>query len=190
MKYLKRTIYICFLVLLCACENNADLKNTKDYAKDGLTFTMPGNWNVTEDSDAEGYRYLIVETPGDAILTVNIFPKDESSLHLKEYVDWFIEETINNFPIGSRDEGIMTKISYSDGDKQFNGFKNEFTVSLVGVDIPHIAMFSTKESNLKIAYIHSQVAVEDLAKTEQGFELIQSSFMLENGISKGEASAH
>lgn len=44
-----------FIFTLSACEQRADLSNPDYYSKNGVSFSLPGNWNVSEDiQEAEG----------------------------------------------------------------------------------------------------------------------------------------
>jgi hypothetical protein len=178
MKFLKYIIFITAFSTLGACEKQADLNNIEQYTKDGVSFSIPGNWSVTEDIEEDGFRYVFVETSGDAIVTVNTYLK-EKSFPLREYVEWTIESSTNEMPVGSRNEGTISEIQTLIDEQTFQGYKNQFVVSLAGIEVPHIAEFYAKGSNSKIAYISSQVANEDLSKVQKGFELILSTFSIQ-----------
>jgi len=164
-----------FCILTFGCERQADLTNVKKYAKDGVSFSIPGNWKVTEDINNHGFRYLFVETSGNAIITVNIYPK-EHSISFQKYVEKIIEGSIKEFPLGTRTKGTVSELASSFEGRTLHGYKNEFVVSLAGVNVPHEQVFYSFNSDLQIAYVSSQVATEDLSKVKNGFELVLSTF--------------
>ena len=161
-----------------ACEREANLDNPVQYTRNGVQFSMPGNWTVTEDEAENGFRYLFIETPGDAIVVVTIYAI-EDSVSLREYTDWAIDSTLQDFPIGSRDRGAVTEIRKAVGDRVHEGFRNEFVVSVAGIDVPHTATYFGVATNSRVAYLSTQVASEDLQKVEPGFDLVISTFELQ-----------
>ena len=66
-----------FLFVGCG-ERNAATDNPTSYSKAGLEFEYPGNWTVTEDTQQAGLRFLIVESPGDAVVIIQIYPTDDA----------------------------------------------------------------------------------------------------------------
>ena len=166
-----------FCILMVGCERQADLTNVQKYAKDGVSFSIPGNWKVTEDKSDNGFRYLIVETSGNALLAVNIYPK-EHSIALRKHVEDMIEFSIKEMPFGTRTKGTVSEVKSSFEGRTLHGYKNEFVISLTGVNVPHEGVFYSFNSDLQIAYVSSQVATEDFSKVKNGFELVLSTFEL------------
>jgi hypothetical protein len=139
---------------------------------------MPANWRVTEDEDDHGFRYLFVETPGDAIITMNVFPSDRSK-PFKQFVETFIESSRKELTSHvSIEDAKLSEIETKLEDRTLLGYKSEFVVSLSRVDVPHQQVFYSFRSDTRVAYVSCQVAVEDLSKVEKGFELVLSTFKL------------
>ena len=65
---------LCALALLvAACDRAPDVGQVRAYSKDGISFSYPGNWSVTEDDDnpSDGSsRTLSVDSSGDPMVTV------------------------------------------------------------------------------------------------------------------------
>ncbi|WP_444995846.1 hypothetical protein [Aliikangiella sp. IMCC44359] len=166
-----------FLVAACS-EKKADLEKQKTYEKQGLSFTYPANWKVTEDSVNEGVRFIFIESPGAAITKIEVYPKEES-FDLKEFVKLDIDAIKQGMPgIFDLDDNTMEQIETFINGISFGGYKYEYNVSVVNIDIPHISEFYLYSSELKNAYITNQVAVEDFEKVKEGFRLVLSTFNL------------
>lgn len=176
LKYL--AVLFSFLILLGCGERKADVKNAVLYNKEGVSFNLPGNWAVTEDEEDDGIRYLFVETPGDALVVIHVFANIDEAPRLEDYADFFVQESMNNMPVGSRSRGLITEIHKTLGDKAFHGYRNAFTATFVGQEYPHTVEFFSVSSSDRSAYLTTQVADEDLPKVEKGFEQIISSFAL------------
>jgi len=178
MSNIKHWIFVVSFFALIACEKQADLGQPVKYLNNGISFSLPGNWSVTEDSTAGGFRYLFVETPGDAIIFIYIYPK-ENSPPLREFALWAIESSVQELPLGSRTEGNLQEVNKIIGGRTYTAYKNEFVVSLLGINVPHITEFYGFQAKTGTAYISSQVATEDLSKVQEGFELVVSTFNIQ-----------
>ena len=178
MNNLKPSIIVILLLAMIACEQQADLSKSSEYSKNGISFSLPGNWQVTEDVAEDDFRYLFIETPGDAVMFVTTYLK-EDALSLFEYSEWFIETSVNDFPIGSRNKGTVLKTRKIIDDQIYDGYKNEFVVSVAGIEVPHAAEFFRFETNAKTAFVSSQVAIEDSSMVEPGFEHVLATFKLQ-----------
>jgi len=172
----------CLLAFLAyfvsACEMNADLSQPEAYSRNGISFSLPGNWSVTEDAEENGFRYLFVETPGDAIIFISTYRKEDAG-SLREHVEWTIQNTIDEMPFGSRTEGTITRTQRVIDQRKFDGYKNEFIASVVGFEVPHVTEFYRFDSETRSAYFLTQVAVEDMDKVSGGFDLVLSTFKLQ-----------
>ena len=177
MKYLNILVLL-FFISACS-EDQADIKNPLKYNKSDISFSYPSNWEVTEDTEIEGVRFIFIESSGDAITKIEVYSIDES-YELKEYVeldiDAFVEEMPSMITVDGDNE--IEEINTSIKGVEFNGYKYEFDISVVGIDVPHVSEFYSFYSPQKAAYFSSQVAVEDLEKVKDGFEQLLSTFSL------------
>ena len=161
---------------MLGCGEQADLATAKEYSKDGLSFSIPGNWRVEEDAvNANGTRYVLVEVP-DAVIAVNIY-SSERPMPFREYVEEMVESS-SKMKIGSRTRGTVSEVTGSFGGRVLQGYKNEFVVSIAGVGTPHEVEFYSFSSGKQIAYVSSAVAREDLPRIRKGFELMLSTFSI------------
>jgi hypothetical protein len=178
IKSFNSLIYLVIAFLVIACEMQADLKNTVDYKDSEISFTIPGNWKITSNENIGGFRYLIIETTGDALVMLNIFPGKEPG-SLEEYVENFIDGSTKNFALGKRNKGTIMQVKTVVDGRVFSGYKNQFTVSLASVEDPHTSYFYYFESDSRVAYLSTQVASEYIDKVQEGFELTLSTTELQ-----------
>jgi len=177
-KFFKLLVFTVMTFTIIGCEMQADLKNTVEYRDSDISFTLPGNWNITKNVDNGGVRYLIIETSGEAILTLNIFPI-EGSRPLKEFMENMVADMTNNFPFGKRNKGAIIEVETVVDGRIFKGYENQFIVTLLGVEVPHLSYFYYQESDSRVAYLSAQVVLEDIDKVQEGFELTLSSLKLQ-----------
>lgn len=163
---------ISIALLLAGCwETPADISNPQTYDKDGLTFTFPGNWTVTEDVTADQLRYLFVETPGEALVVVQV----DSSGHtenLKSFAESFSQRATTETPIGD-----MAQNEFGPIEKRlaYEVIQEKFSITLLSVEVPHTRIYFRKASGDKTIVIINQAADEDLASVNPGFDQISNS---------------
>ncbi|PWK48592.1 hypothetical protein C8D97_109143 [Pleionea mediterranea] len=128
---------VTFLFMFGCRERSAELKDINRYMKSGVSFDYPGNWKVTEDVEDEDYRYIFVESPGDAISKIEIYPKG-ASFSLLEFVKLDIENLKSNMPkfFNLNDKGGISEITRSVEGEIFTGYKYKYNFSVLGVDVP------------------------------------------------------
>lgn len=177
MKTLQTISLLCILIIIAACEQNADTSKPLNYAKDTISFAYPENWTVTEDKQEDDVRYLFIETPGDAIVLVQIYPIQDA-VSLKEYAEWFSKEVIKETPVAERSVGNFEDINRTINGVTLTGMRQKFSITLLGIDVPHTAEYYRIEKGNKVAFLISQTASEDLAKVNGGFELLLGTFVI------------
>lgn len=158
------SLVICSLLILVACEQKADVSEIQTYQKDGMKFDYPLNWDVASDEYIGDVRSVFIETPGSAIFMVQLYPA-KSADPLKVYADYFLKD-LN-----------VEKLEHSKRTSK-SGYIGYFTVSFLGVEVPHqIEFYSNKKSD-NVSYLIAQVAIEDFSKVEVGFSLIYDSYQI------------
>lgn len=175
MRNLVTSVALVVFLLLSACEQQAELGQPSEYDKNGVKFSLPGNWEVTEDSEEEASRYIFVETPGDAIILIELYAREDSPT-LKQYTQWIIQHSVEAFPLGGRTEGTFEEVRRTAGERTLTAYRNEFVASVIGIEVPHVAEFYRLEADARIAYLSWQVATEDLPRVQEGFDLVIASF--------------
>ena len=161
--------------MIILCEKTADISNPIENSKSGVHFSIPGHWIVTEDEDNNDFRYIFIESPGDAIFMVEVY-RYENPFSLKEYVDLSVEEYRNDFYMGKVNRNTFSEINIKAAAREWDGIRNQFSVKVMGIEVPHVQDFYAIESESRVAYLSSQVAEEDFEKVSDGFELILKSF--------------
>jgi len=175
-----KSLPILFLVIfvLISCEQSADVSNTKSFSAKGIVLTHPGNWKVTEDVFEGEFRYLFIESSGNAIVAINTYPKNKAPT-LDEYVEFIVSEYSNALPFGSRDKGKINKIKKNISNTSIDGYRNNFAVEIAGIKEPHTSEIFLITSNETSAFIMTQVATEDKEKVVKGFDLVLSTIKLD-----------
>ncbi|WP_394225186.1 hypothetical protein [Pseudoalteromonas spongiae] len=178
MKYLNILVLL-FFISACS-EKPADMNNQLKYEKDGLSFSYPANWEVTEDFVNEDVRFVFVESPGDAIIKIEVYPT-EQSFELKEFVELDVEALMKEIPsiLELDSDNEIKEIKTSINGTEFHGLKYEFNISVVNIDVPHVSESYSFPSHEKVAYLTNQVAKEDLGKVNGGFKQVLATFKIE-----------
>lgn len=172
------TFSIIFILSLFGCEKTADISSPLRYEKQSIRFSYPANWKVTEDVEQSNFRYLFVESPGDALFTAFIYSKQDA-LSLSEFAAWFSEQAKQETPIGNIDKNSFSAAEKATMSGIKTGIRESFSIVLLGQQIPHIREYYFINASNKVAFLISQTATEDLTKVEPGFNLIFSSFVVE-----------
>ena len=168
-------LLICFLL---GCERPADVASPLMYDHQSIRFSYPANWKVTEDVAQPGFRYLFVETPGDAIFIAQIY-SEQNALTLDEFAESFSESTKQEVPIGKIEENAFFEAEKETASGFQPGIRENFNMVLLGEKIPHTREYFSINATDKRAFLISQSATEDWIKVEPGFDLIFSSFVVE-----------
>lgn len=161
-----------------ACEKPAETANPKQYEKNGISFTHPGNWSVTEDVRQDGYRYLIVETPGDAVFMVQIYNADEA-YDLDSFVEWYSDQVKTEIPFGTAEASNRSSIERLIDGELRNGVYERLPIRLVGIKVRHVIEYYRIESGGRVFFLIAFVPDEDLNMVSPGFDQIFGTFAIE-----------
>jgi len=172
------------------CTHKPDVNHLKTHSDDRMAFSYPGNWKITENVTEKGppsYRYLFVESPGSAIFSITEFYMD-TPVDLKTYVLRFLESQERNtrdaVKVGSLDLVKMGETSLRDADlvimgRQREGFRHDFTLTLLDTKVPHIAHFyAIDDEQDETVILMDQAPEEDAAMERAGFDAIYGSLKL------------
>lgn len=100
MKFLRAFLLLNVTLFLAGCgEPAADVARPRLYEKDGLAFQHPSNWKIEEDQSLEGIRHLTIETRGDALVIVQMFPPG-LGMPLEDYAREFAKAAVEELPMG------------------------------------------------------------------------------------------
>jgi hypothetical protein len=148
-------------------EQAADVDHPKQWSQHGLSFAYPGNWEVdTEDEDFDPERLIIVESSGECIFMVTLYP---TPVPAAEATESFSDE--------------MTGLLMPAGPSKSTPFKRWGDYQGVGVDhrgtlliLPgSLRIFSHTQGQTSFTAVE-QCYQEDMAKASPGFKLIESTF--------------
>ena len=175
---MKLIILAFFLIGIVGCEETADISDPLKYEKENLNFLYPRNWKVSEDiQDKNGLRYLFVESPHAAILAIQIYSKANAS-SLREFAEWYSSQRNDEITLADIKKTSFSTIEKIVLNHKTKGLIEEFTIKLLGIDVPHTCEYYIVNSGNKVAFLVSQSATEDLKKVKPGFDLINKTFML------------
>ncbi|GHA03634.1 hypothetical protein GCM10008090_10970 [Arenicella chitinivorans] len=175
-------IAICLALSACG-EPIADVDLPRKYHRDGVRFSLPSNWSVTEDYSDAGFRLILVESPGDAIAKIELYLRDDE-FNLQDFVQRSKESFAEQIPsgIGLEISNPLTTVSKSRQSVKLNGYQHEFDLEVLGLKVPHWQQFYEIHHAGETAYLVFQVATEDRAKAESGFDLLLDSLQFDSAV--------
>jgi predicted Zn-dependent protease len=172
MKLFRVTIALALLGLFAGCgEPQVDLSTTKTHRSGAITFDYPKNWEISDDSLTPEIHYLFVETPGDALVVFQSYPIDEAN-GLTDFSKAFSKSAATETPIGKVEQSTFSAIPEASG---YEWIEEEFSIKFLSESIPHRRLYGTKMIGDRQVFLILQVATEDYARAEPGFELIRNS---------------
>lgn len=159
-------------VLLSACgEPAANVATPKSYDRFGVHLQLPGNWKVSDDQRIAGSHYLTVESPGSAVFIAIV--QADSGLALETFARDFSAEADKQTPVATTRETRFDLSHFAEGS-----IREHYIVSLGGVKVPHLREYRKITGARRSAFLITQSADEDLARTQPGFDLLLRSFKL------------
>lgn len=176
-KIVKIFALVSIIIFTTSCQQAADVSNPVAYDKAGIKFDYPKNWSITEDDELKDVRFVLLESPGNAIFIIQVYREEDAAL-IREYADWFTDEAIKETPVFERTAGDYTKISATIDGETVSGLRQNFSINVFKLAVPHVAEYYRVEKGNKAAFLISQAAEEDLVNEAAGFELIIKSFKL------------
>ncbi len=168
---LLKSILGVFLILACSCESKS---TGGSFSRDGVSFTYPSGWSITEQEDLDGAGYyLSVEKAGfdaSGLLTVTWI---NGILDSHEYLEILQKEYENQKMLNNIEFQLVR-------NDNFNGIKSiscDFKFNSLGVKYRGvIAIFLNGKNTYSVI---KQEAMEDVSKNKKEFEWIESTFKVE-----------
>jgi hypothetical protein len=158
------------------------------YEKEGVSFQHYANWKVTEDAElaeGSGVRFINLEGPDEAIIMLTLMPspvaqtlEDYATTMAREFTAAITETAIGPIrpatasPTGSR--AVSARIGGADQA----GISHTYTVSVLGVKVPHVANFYQLVGPKTTAFIVTQVATEDAQRTAPSMSIALDSLRI------------
>ena len=176
MNILPTALLFCAALLLAGCgERKADVALPKHYEKDGLTFLYPGNWTIDEDEDLSGIHHISIETRGDALVIVQLFPMGAAN-SLEEYAAVFSKRAAEALPLGKMTSSKFITLEAAHGCSRL---QENCNMRLLNEDTPHVRYYLSRDFDGQRCFLICQVAEEDLAMVEEGFKQVGESLLYE-----------
>ncbi len=171
MKKLKNLLFVFLLSLLMgACQESMP---QTDFSDDGVSFTIPKGWEVSDQEIFENdVHYMVIEKGGftsSGILTISWA---DDSLDLMEWLDLY-------------ESAIMEEDVYKESDIKFVGpivmkFNDFSTVSktytVTVLNLKHKGVIHVFHANGKTFSLLKQEALEDVDVNRPDFDLIEKTF--------------
>ena len=152
---------------------------TSQYEKDGLSFSYPNNWQVTEDAPIEnGIRHVNVEDSDNSLFILNIM-SSEFEVDLDEYAENFVKYLTANLPVGKVIKVESGTTSRVVSNTNYDGVQRRYSVSALGEIVPHTADFFLVKGEKTNAVVIVTSPDEDLNAAEKEFQAISDSLRLE-----------
>ena len=163
-------------------ERQARIDSLKSFSSEYLSFDYPGNWEITDEIILEDYLYLYIETPGDALVIVQSDSETETA-DVMDFAKSFSDDATPEGPVFNASKFHFTKLKKKNG---FDMVEEKFNFSFLGQVVPHQRIFATKPMGEGTIFVVYQVALEDLSKTEPGYDVIMKTLTLKNREQKAE----
>jgi hypothetical protein len=163
------------LIALTGCgeyEKSAWTEDPINYEKNSLSFNYPRNWKVTEDEQYEEYRLIYVETPGETMVVIQVYP-DSVTLDMQEYAREFSRETNENTTTAKFSESNFSSVVKKNRSESL---KERFSVKFLGVSVQFTRHYKCKNINGHPCVFIFHVPDEDHSMVESGFKQIVSTF--------------
>jgi hypothetical protein len=153
-------------------EGSSDPVAPKHYSEGGLNFDYPGNWSVTRDTVAEGVHHLTINSPGNAVISIYLFP-DEVAPRIEEFAHTLSSSiTDDDLMMGSLGESTFGPVELVGA---YESLSEKFSVTAMNEFITHTRNYRRKALGDRIGLTMDQVADEDRPKVKGGFEMIYAS---------------
>ncbi len=152
---------------------------SKRYENDGLSFSYPDNWQVTEDLSIEnGLRHVNIEDSDSSLYVLNIM-SSEFEVDLEDYATNFVKDLPANLQVGKivKVEGGTTSRVIC--GRNYNGVRRRYSVSLLGEVVPNTADFFLIAGEKTNALLMIMSPDEDLTAAEKEFQMFSDSLRLD-----------
>lgn len=161
------------------------------YDKQGVSFQHHSNWKVVEDAElaeGSGVRFINLEGPNDAILMLTVMPspvdqtlEQYATTMASEFAAAIAETAIGPIRPATASPNGSSALSARVGGADQTGISHTYTVSVLGVKVPHVANFFQLVGPKTTTFIVTQVATEDAEKTAPGMAVTLDSLRVGTG---------
>ena len=169
------------LGLALACGGGPpDLEQPQRVSTERVSFSHPGNWQLElEESDVDGVAMSIhtMTSPNNAVVVVCVYDV-AMALDVSSITDRFLENAAMELgPIDLTETERVQSLRQLSGT-DVTGLKVGFTVSVLGVDVPHTQYGYTFETSARSAWIIVQVPDDERTLEQPGIDLVLDSLVV------------
>ncbi len=147
------------------------MAHPKTYADAHVTFQYPGNWRITTDERHEDGGLVIIDGRSDSLVVLDISAGELTEAEFEDHVESFIAEMPGSIPFGSLQNGAITKAKSPRPGELMTHY--HFNIQVATVSVPHTTDFWMQRHGGTSVTGMCQVADEDRAGIEPGFQLIR-----------------
>ncbi len=152
------------------------------YSKEGISFSLPAGWFVSEDEEADNARFIVVENDADAVFIIHSYRKqraDEAPVALEAYANWNAGSRQEATTGAKRDLGSFNAISLEIAGKPYSGIRNEFSTRVLHLSLAHRSDYFLLESDHLVAYASSQAPTAEAEEIADELALLLDSIQLD-----------
>ncbi len=165
-------VLLALAAMLGCGETRAKTGQPRGYEHDGLSFEYPGAWEVSADVEDEAVRYVLLESPGEAILLVQVYPAAEA-MGLEAFAAAFSESALEEPHGAGIGVSSFGKVEMKQG---MEGLAEYFTVRMDEQSLPHTRHYRRYPAGDRVCFLIGQAPDEEEAEMIEGFHLVFSSF--------------
>ncbi|HTD23845.1 MAG TPA: hypothetical protein VK738_14395 [Terriglobales bacterium] len=171
------------LAVMFACVACTRTPTVQHYQKDGVQFSYYSNWTIVKDATLDAtpeVRAIHIEGPSNAVVSLICLPPS-NRLTLEAFAtevaqrrDAAIESklSIGSFKTAEVSKGTSAPVTGTVAGEEQQGVLQQFSIDVLGTQVPHEAKFYMLSSQKYKVMIMSQVSVASAAATHPGSELI------------------
>jgi hypothetical protein len=178
------------LLASAVCAACSSAPTVKQYQKDGVQFSYYSNWKIAKDAPINGRpdaRIINVEGPSHAVIILICMPPsttqtlEQFASALAKNRDAAVEAklTFGGVKTAEVTKGTSKPATGRIAGRDRAGILQEFSLDLLGEQIPHQAWFYVVEGTKYKTMVMSQVSTENAGQTRPGSELILSTLIID-----------
>ena len=152
------------------------------YAQNGIEFEYPANWEVIDEGERDEMRYIMLESPDQALSLIHVYKKDGAPT-LEDFANNYSIETqiipldvaeseSNEAPVAAAPQNEMMTIERTLDDKSYEWVVETIPGQVGGIETTDYREYFRKDSETQSAFLINQVNKDDLPRLENTFELI------------------
>lgn len=145
MKNLLIVLFSGILLLSCNSKSDSTPEKLNSYNKEGLSFDLPKYWEVAEDSQITGGRYIEVENKeplSSGLVVMSIFDEAQDNTAVVEmmsnkYLNIFAEQNLQYEILHQPKDVTIGSVNAKEGNGQVQALGEKEQIRVVVFDLPN-----------------------------------------------------